>query len=70
MNARERAEELRQQAIHELLSERDAIDAQLALLGYEKAAPLKKRGRPKKNPTDLAEMPESDHSDSFRSASS
>jgi hypothetical protein len=70
MNAIEKSELLRQEAIQTLLTERDAIDAQLVLLGYEKAAPLKKRGRPKKNPTDPAEMPETDHSDSFRSASS
>ena len=67
MNPRERAEELRQQAIRELLTERDAIEAQLSLLGYEKAAPLRKRGRPKKTTIDPAEMPETVHFDSFRS---
>jgi hypothetical protein len=50
MNAREHAEELRQQAIAELLAERDAIDAQLKSLGYgqEIKTSTNRRGRPPK----------------------
>jgi hypothetical protein len=53
MTAREHAEELRRQAIKELLAEKNAIDDQLALLGHgkETAAPPKKRGRPRKEAT-------------------
>jgi hypothetical protein len=52
MTAREHAEELRQQAIRELLTERDAIDAELKTLGYGqegKTAPARRRGRPPKS---------------------
>jgi hypothetical protein len=64
MTARDHAEELRQQAIKELLAEKNALDDQLALLGYgkETAAPPKKRGRPRKEPmqpTDQADPPPS-----------
>lgn len=50
---RERAEELRQTAIQELLTERHAIDEMLRTLGHGKGsengtAPLKRRGRPPK----------------------
>jgi len=61
---REHAEQLRQEAIRTLLTERDAIDAQLTLLGHEKTAPHKKRGRPPKQRT-----AETDHSDNFQGAS-
>lgn len=51
MTAREKAEALRQQAIEELLAERQAIDEMLKTLGHETAnAPTttKRRGRPPK----------------------
>jgi len=50
MTPREQAEELKRQAIDLLLKEREAIDAELKILGYgqEKAAPQKRRGRPPK----------------------
>jgi hypothetical protein len=70
---REHAEQLRQEAIRTLLEERQAIDAQLALLGHEKtASPLaKKRGRPKKISTELAEQTEPPfHSDNSQSVCS
>lgn len=62
MTAREHAEELRQEAIKELLAERDAIDAQLKSLGYgqEMNAATKRRGRPPKRAT-LEAAPENDH---------
>jgi hypothetical protein len=49
MTALEQVEQLTQQAITILLTERDAIDARLLQLGHNKTAlPLKKRGRPAK----------------------
>ena len=48
MTILDQAEELRQQAIGLLLNEREQIDLRLNQLGYEKAAPGKKRGRPPK----------------------
>ena len=50
MTPREQAEELKRQAIDLLLKERDAIEAELRILGYgqEKTAPQKRRGRPPK----------------------
>jgi hypothetical protein len=49
MTAREHAEELRQEAIRELLDEKTAIEEMLTTLGHDKAAlPLaRKRGRPR-----------------------
>ena len=55
MNAREKAETLRQAAIQELLTERHAIDEMLNTLGHgtipqtNTASPLKRRGRPPKS---------------------
>lgn len=48
MSAIDKAETLRQEAIHELLEERNKIDDSLKLLGYGKDAPVRRRGRPKK----------------------
>ena len=51
MDARQKAEELRQAAIQELLTERHAIDESLKLLGHGhevKAPNAKRRGRPPK----------------------
>ena len=50
MTAREQAEELKRQAIDLLLKEREAIDAELKMLGYgqENPTPQKRRGRPPK----------------------
>jgi hypothetical protein len=47
MTAREQAEELRQRAIQTLLEEKEAIDAMLSTLGYDKKK-AKRRGRPPK----------------------
>jgi len=47
MTARERAEQLRQQAIQTLLEEKEAIDAILRTLGYDEKK-AKRRGRPPK----------------------
>jgi len=65
MNAREKAETLRQEAIQELLTERQAIDEMLKSLGHGKSpqmntpTPLKRRGRPPK-PEGLAQQPRGD----------
>ena len=50
MNAREEAEQFRQEAISKLLDEQKAIEQQLELLGYgkEHASSPKRRGRPPK----------------------
>ena len=50
MGAIEQAEELRQQGIAVLITEREAIDAKLQLMGFgaEEEGPTKRRGRPKK----------------------
>ena len=57
MTARERAEELRQSAIKELLDEKAAIEEMLDTLGYQKenAPQTMRRGRPKKV-TQLSEI--------------
>jgi hypothetical protein len=54
MTAREQAEELRQQAIKTLLTEKQAIEQQLKLLGYgqENGIMMKRRGRPPKAVTE------------------
>ena len=63
MNAREKAEQLRQEAIQELLTERQAIDEALTNLGYghetKPATAIKRRGRPPK-PEGLAQSQSSD----------
>ena len=70
MTARERAEELRQQAIVTLLDEKAAIDEMLDTLGYnnpqKEAATQKRRGRPPKStqPSEDFEQPIS-HSDNL-----
>lgn len=68
MTALQEAEDLRQQAIRILISEREEIDTQLARLGYGeiKAPSGKRRGRKPKNATP-AEDPSQP---SFRSESS
>jgi hypothetical protein len=57
MRALDQATELQNQAIAILLSEREAIDERLAQLGYGeiKTAPMKKRGRPPKQPEIFAQ---------------
>jgi hypothetical protein len=63
MTAREKAEQLRQEAIQGLLTERQTIDDMLATLGYghEAQAPttIKRRGRPPKS-EGLAQQPRGD----------
>jgi hypothetical protein len=51
MTTLEKVEDLRQQAIGLLLSEREQIDQRLNQLGHgqQKAAPSKRRGRPPKS---------------------
>jgi len=57
MNAREKAESLRQEAIRELLTERGQIDEELKRLGHGKGSEMntapsssgKRRGRPPKS---------------------
>jgi hypothetical protein len=62
MSVIQKSEELRRQAIELLITEREAIDNQLAILGHgqEKSPAGKKRGRPsnasKLQPEDL-ELP-------------
>ena len=71
----EKAEEIRQQAIDQLLEERKQslahFDEQLARLGYgqEKATLGKKRGRPKKEQPIPSEPIEPDHSENSQPAS-
>lgn len=52
MTAREKAEQLRQEAIQELLAERQQIDDMLATLGHDREARAptakRRRGRPPK----------------------
>jgi hypothetical protein len=51
MNTLEQVQQLKQQAISLLLSERQQIDSELASLGYDaekNTTPNKKRGRPAK----------------------
>ena len=56
MTAREHAEELRQEAIRTLLTEKVAIEEMLNTLGYQKEeGSHKRRGRP---PKPAAEQPE------------
>ncbi len=45
MTAREKAEQLRQEAIKELLDEKKAIEEMLKTLSYDKTAPKVKRGQ-------------------------
>ncbi len=59
MSAIQQSEQLRQQAIELLLTEREAIDNQLATLGHgqEKTAPSKRRGRPPNPKPEDLELP-------------
>jgi hypothetical protein len=56
MNTLEQVATLKQQAVELLLAERDRIDAELAILGQEKATTQKRRGRPPKT-SDLPSGP-------------
>jgi hypothetical protein len=58
MTAREQAEELRQEAIRTLLTEKIAIEEMLNTLGYQKEeGSRKRRGRPPKPIVEQAEQP-------------
>jgi hypothetical protein len=66
MSVIEKSEELRQQAIELLLTEREAIEQQLQTLGHgqEKTAPSKRRGRPPNlKPQEGVPEPPSSHSE-------
>ena len=65
MSVIQKSEELRQQAIELLITEREAIDNQLSTLGHgqEKTALTKKRGRPRKEAQEEGQPPSSDHSE-------
>ena len=55
MSVLEQVAQLKTQAVELLLSERDRIDAELAILGQEKATTQKRRGRPPLIPSDQRE---------------
>ncbi len=70
MNTLQQVAILKQQAVDLLLAERDRIDAELAILGQEKAPNNKRRGRPP-NPK-VETMPQNEPTsqpDTIRSAS-